>query len=77
MQKQDAESSKHIRVPYVINEEVVEEEEVEGGDEGDEVAEKDSEYVKSVKQRLTLVRRSSDLCLSRMAQLSSLSCSLS
>ena len=27
MQRRDAESSEHIRVPYVINEEVVEEEE--------------------------------------------------
>ena len=47
MQIRDAESSEHIRVPCVINEEVVEEE----GDGGDEESEKDSEAVKSVKQQ--------------------------
>ena len=33
LQRRGAESSEHIRVPYVINEEVVEEEEGDGGDE--------------------------------------------
>ena len=52
LKRRDAESSKHIRVPYVINEEVVEEEEEEeGGDGGDEEAQKDSEDVKATKQR--------------------------
>ena len=50
MQRRDAESSEYISVPYVINEEAVEEEE-EGEDGGDEEAEKDSEDVKSAKQR--------------------------
>ena len=50
MQRRDAESSEHIRVPYVIYEEVVEEEE-EGGDGGDKESEKYSEDLKAEKQR--------------------------
>ena len=49
-QRKDAESSEHICVPHVINEEVVEEEE-EGRDGGDEEADKDSEAIKAEKQQ--------------------------
>ena len=48
LKRRDADSSEHIRVPYVINEEVVVEEEEGYG--GDKEAEKDYEAVKSAKQ---------------------------